>query len=147
MTSLHSFRGGVARRLWLGMLMLLIASMFNVGCASSEVVPSKGPRPPTSPEYIAIYQKEPRKYERLGLVTQEVTPDMKFDERGDSTKGFEKLKQLAAEKGATGLLLKLPEGTYDFLVLAGYKGSYYQVPAKQGQPKTVMGEAIYVVEP
>ncbi len=127
-------------------LTVLVLTVLDLGCASSEVVSSKGPRPPTDPAYVAIYQKEPKKYERLGQVSQVVTPDMKWDEKGDSTAGFEKLKALAAEKGANGLLLKLPEGTYAYLVLAGYKGSYYQVPVKAGEPKTVMGEAIYVIE-
>jgi hypothetical protein len=145
MSSFHSIRGGVGRRVGLGLLLLLV-SLSDVGCSSPEIVPSKGTRPPTSPEYIGIYQKEPRKYERLGLITQQVTPEMKFDDRGDSTKGFEALKAQAAKLGANGLLLKLPEGSYDFLVLAGYKGSYYQVPANKGEPKTVMGEAIYVLE-
>jgi hypothetical protein len=126
---------------------LVLISYAGFGCASPEVVQSKGPHAPTSPEYIALYQKEPRKYERLGTITQVVTPEMKFDERGDSTPGFEKLKAQAAEKGANGLLLQLPDGTYDFLVLAGYRGSYYQVPAKRGDPKTVLAEAIYVLEP
>jgi hypothetical protein len=119
----------------------------NLGCASSEVVPSTGPRPPTDPASVAIYQKEPKKYERLGEITQVITPDMKWDERGDSTAGFDKLKALAAQKGGNGLLLKLPEGSYAYLVLAGYKGNYYQVPVKAGEPKTVMAEAIYVLEP
>lgn len=128
-------------------LAMLALAVLDLGCASSgEVVPSKGPRPPTDPAYVAIYQKEPRKYEVLGQISQVVTPDMKWDEKGDSTAGFEKLKALAAEKGANGLLLKLPEGTYAYLVLAGYKGQYYQVPVKAGEPKTVMGEAIYVIE-
>jgi hypothetical protein len=129
-----------------GMLTLLLV-MSQFGCASSpEIVQSTGPRPPTDPQYVAIYQKQPKKYERLGQITQVITPDMRWDEKGDSTAGFDKLKALAAQKGANGVLLQLPEGTYSYLVLAGYKGNYYQVPVKAGEPKTVMAEAVYVLE-
>jgi hypothetical protein len=32
-------------------------------------------------------------------------------------------------------------------VLAGYKGTFYQVPVKLGNPKVVAVQAIYVIEP
>ena len=143
--------GSISRRV-AGMRSIALASVtlllivMNSGCASPEMVPATK-HAPSDPTYVAIYQKEPRKYENLGLIQEIVTPDMKWDERGDSTAGFEKLKAQAAAKGANGVLLKLPEGSFDYLVLAGYKGAYYQVPVKEGEPKTVMAAAIYMLEP
>jgi len=132
----------------LGNAAIVFLMLLGFGCASQgpEIVPSQGPRPPTSAEQVALYQKQPKKYERLGLITQVVTPEMKWDERGDSTAGFDALRAQAAQKGANGLLFTLPDGTFDYLVLAGYRGDYYQVAAKKGEPKTVMAEAIWVIE-
>lgn len=116
------------------------------GCAS-KVVPSQGPRPATSANDVQIYQKAPKKYEALGPVKQVVTPDMRFDHRGDSTVGFDRLKGLAAEKGANGLLLITNDPSAGMQVTAGYRGSFYQVPMTKGEPRAVMGQAIYVLEP
>src|SRR5687768_16022525 len=112
----------------------VFAAFVVSACSSSpEVVPSSGPRSATSPEQVEIYTKAPDKYEVLGNVTVTGAEGAKWDERGDATEGFEALKRKAAARGANGLLLKVGEGDYDQLVLAGYKGEYYQVPVK-GNP-------------
>ena len=124
----------------------VFAAFVVSACSSSpEVVPSSGPRSATSPEQVEIYAKAPDKYEVLGNVTVTGAEGAKWDERGDATEGFEALKRKAAARGANGLLLKVGEGDYDQLVLAGYKGEYYQVPVK-GNPPTAVVEAIYVLE-
>jgi len=125
---------------------LAIALLLVCGCSSPEVVPSSGNRPPTRPENVKIYAKQPRKYERLGVVSVPVTPEVRFDERGDANLGFDRLKAAAAARGATGLLLSKEgvEGS-DALATVGYHGTFYQVPVKSN-PRTAMGEAIYVIE-
>ena len=50
---------------------LAIALLLVCGCSSPEVVPSSGNRAPTRPENVKIYAKQPRKYERLGVVSRE----------------------------------------------------------------------------
>jgi hypothetical protein len=92
-----------------------------------------------------LYQKQPAKYEALGVVSVPITPEMKWDERGDSTPAFEALKSKAAAMGANGLLLIGQPGTFDLLVTAGYKGEFYQVPAKR-EPKTAVAQAIFVID-
>ena len=124
----------------------ILAAFVCSACTSSpEVVPSSGPRTATSPEQVEIYTKAPDKYEELGPVTVTGAEGAKWDERGDATAGFDALKRKAADRGANGLLLKLKEGEYEQLVLAGYKGEYYPVPVK-GKPPTAVAQAIYVIE-
>ena len=125
---------------------LAVALLIICGCSSPEVVPSSGTRAPTRPEDVKIYAKHPRKYERLGVVSVAVTPEVRFDERGDANLGFDRLKAAAAARGANGLLLTKDgiEGS-DALATVGYHGTFYQVPVKSN-PRTAMGEAIYVIE-
>jgi hypothetical protein len=94
-----------------------------------------------------VLSKAPAKYEQLGMVSVEVTPDMRWDEKGDANKVFEALKRRAAEKGANGLLLEVPEPRMSGKATAGYMGTFYQIPvmAKDGQ-RTAMAQAVYVVE-
>jgi hypothetical protein len=116
------------------------------GCAS-EVVPSSGARPPTNPSTVNIYPKEPKKYEKLGVVEVPVGGDVRWDEKGEATAGFEKLKAGAAAVGANGILLNPPPAPGMPSVVAGYKGTFYQVPYRMGTPKVVSVQAIYVIEP
>jgi hypothetical protein len=115
------------------------------GCGS-HVVPSSGARSPTNAAAVSIYDKEPGKYEDLGTVSVPVGGDVRWDARGDATPGYEKLKAAAAARGANGILLKsTSEDT--MLVLAGYRGTFYQVPVRMGDPKMAVVQAIYVLEP
>ena len=126
-------------------VLLFVLIAVGSGC-SPEVVPSSGTRPPTNPKDVGIYQKEPQKYENLGLVEVPVGGDVRWDEKGESTAGFEKLKAGAAARGANGILLKHPSPDMSS-VLAGYKGTFYQVPVRMGNPKVVVVQAVYVIEP
>ena len=124
----------------------IAALLLACGCSSHEVVPSSGTRPPTRAADVKIYPKHPDKYERLGVVSVAVTPEVRFDERGDANLGFDRLKEQAAKRGANGLLLP-PEGVEgsDAMATVGYHGTFYQVPLKS-KPRTAMAEAIYVIE-
>lgn len=129
---------------FLGVAAIVALALFG-GCKSHEVVPSSGTRLPTNPEIVKIHQTFPRRYESLGIVTLPITPEVRWDERGESIVGIDRLKVSAAKLGANGLLLELPQGTYDVKTTVGYKGTFYQFPAKYN-PKTVVAEAIYVLE-
>ena len=124
---------------------VVIACMVLAGCASHEVVPSSGPRKSTTPGEVKLYQKHPQRYEDLGAVVVAITPDMRWDDRGDAPAVFEALKAQAAQRGANGVLLQIPATSYEYLVTAGYDGKFYQVPARR-VPKTAMGQAIFVLE-
>jgi hypothetical protein len=125
---------------WVPCVLLLIS-----GCASHEVVPSSGPRKPTTPQQVKLYQKFPKKYEQLATVSVAITPEMKLDERGDATPAYEALKAKAAALGANGLLLYVEPTGQEYLVTAGYQGTYYRVPVRMN-PKTAFGQAIYVLQ-
>jgi hypothetical protein len=125
---------------------LLTATFAGGGGCSSEVAPSAGTRPPTNPNDVQIYTKEPKKYERLGQVEVPIGGDVRWDANGDATPGFEKLKAAAAARGANGILL-LPGESKVESVLAGYRGKFYQVPLRRGTPSAVVVETVYVIKP
>lgn len=113
-----------------------------VGCNSHEVVQSSGPRKATIAQNVQILQKQPSKYEELGVVQVAIAPELRWDERGDATKAFDALKTEAAKLGANGLLLQTPA---EFTVTAAYQGTYYQVPMRNN-PRTALAKAVYVLE-
>jgi hypothetical protein len=115
------------------------------GCGP-EVVPSSGPRAPTDPSQVSIYQKEPKRYEILGNVEVAVGGDVRWDSKGEANAGFERLKAQAAARGANGILLS-GDSPEMMRVVARYKGTWYQVPVRTETPKTAVAKAIYVLEP
>lgn len=114
------------------------------GCASKPL-PSSGPREPIPAGQVKFYQKYPKQCEQVRMIKLVLTPEMKWDERADANAAFEALKPLAAAAGANGIVLKAPAGEYEYLVTAGYRGTFYQVPML-GQPKTIVAEAVFVLE-
>jgi hypothetical protein len=124
----------------------ILVAIGVVGGCSSEVRQPSGTRSPTDPRDVAIYPKAPKKYEDLGMVEVPIGGDVRWDARGDATPGFEKLKAAAAAKGANGILLVGPSPDMP-RVLAGYKGTFYQVPLREANPRSVVVKAIYVIEP
>jgi hypothetical protein len=126
-------------------VLLLVAALGIAAGCSSEIVPSPaGGRKPTQPSEVKVYQSQPKKYELLGTVEVPVGGDVRWDEHGDATPGFEKLRAEAASHGANGLLLSVEGNTAT--VVAGYKGTFYHVPVRTGQPSTAMARAIYVLK-
>lgn len=124
--------------------LIVVLGIAGAGCQSSKELPSSGVRPPTSPQQVRIFQNAPREFEVLGPVSLAVTPDVTWDNHGDATVGFDRMKARAAEMGANGLLLRAP-GQMQTTVLAGYQGTFYKVPARS-DPRTVMVQAIYVIK-
>ena len=123
----------------------VVALLLICGGCGSRVVESSGQRPPTTPDKVKIYEKPPQRYERLGKVTVPVTPEIRWDERGESNLGIDRLKGEAAKRGANGLLLVVADGSSDATATVGYHGTFYQVPM-QAQPRAALAEAIYVLE-
>jgi hypothetical protein len=118
------------------------------GCASEPtVVPSSGPRPPSSAAQVRIFEKEPERYELLGTVTVTRAEGAKWDQRGNADAAFDAALAKAAALGANGLLLSAKPGESDYHATAGYHGKFYQVPVrgKQGDAVGVM-QAIYVLK-
>jgi hypothetical protein len=120
--------------------MMLIA----IGC-QSEVVPNSGNHPPTTPAQVKLYQDPPKKYEDLGTIEVPVGGDVRWDEKGDATAGFEKLKSQAASMGANGVLLATDNPMMP-KVVAGTGSMYYRVPLRSGNPSVAMAKAIWVVK-
>ncbi len=115
------------------------------GCASSKVVPPSGPRPPTRLEEVKAYNKPPKKYEDLGLIEIQVTPEMSLNSQGHSPATFARMKAAAAARGANGLLLGDRTIERDFRALIGDGFDGYHVPMRN-DPRTVLGRAIYVID-
>ena len=131
------------RRLsWAGFWVVLMVGTM-AGCGPEALPPTQ--HAPLSPDQVKIYPKAPARYEKMSMITVPVTPQIRWDEKGESTPGFEAMKSQAAAMGANGVLLAPEPGTYDLMVTVGYKGTWYQVPAKR-DPKAVVARAIYVVQ-
>lgn len=127
-------------------LSCMVVALFSSGCASkSEVITPTAQRAPTSPDAVQIYEKQPKKYELLGVVKVPVGGEVRWDQRGHAQAGFAQLKQQAAALGANGLLLQVPEDQSEFTVLAGDGERFYQIPMKK-DPRTALAQAIFVIE-
>ena len=150
---------------------LFLLAVIVSGCSSGpEILPSSGPHPATSPDQVKLFQKAPKQYEQLGMVSVSADEGARWDERGDATVGFDILKRKAAALGANGLLLAHDDSgtagagaggtsgtggsrgtgsTGDSadgarrLILAGYHGEYYQIPVADN-PKRGFAQAIFV---
>jgi len=125
----------------LGALVMAMVSLV-AGCSSEAMPPTQ--HAAISPDEVKLYPKAPSRYEAMSIISVPITPEVRWDDKGESTKGFDALKSKAAAMGANGVLLAPEAGTYDLLVAAGYKGTWYQVPARR-DPKAIVARAIYVI--
>ncbi len=83
---------------------LMLVAVAGLGACAPEVVPATS-HLATTPDQVKIYQKQPAKYQRLGIVTHLVTSTTQWDENGDATPAFNDLIAKANALGANGLLL------------------------------------------
>ena len=127
------------------LLLIGLAIVSAAGCSGPQVMPLSGPHPATLPEQVLIYQDQPAKYEIIGTLVIPVSSGTSWDDRGNADSGFERLRTDAASRGANGVLLIAPPGMADRRVLAGYKGTFYQVPV-QSEPKAAIAQAIWVIQ-
>jgi hypothetical protein len=125
-------------------MMIVCLVCLLAGCASKPL-PSSGPREPIPAGQVRFYQNYPKQCEQVRMIRLALTPEMKWDERADANAAFEALKPLAAAAGANGIVFKAPAADYEYLVTAGYHGTFYQVPMLR-QPKTIVAEAVFVLE-
>ena len=122
---------------------LVSVAFLLCGCESSSAPKHTGPLTAAD---VKIYKDTPsNEYKDLGPVTLPTGGEVTWDERGDSTRGFQLLKEKVAKMGANGILLKIDQSEYDMQVLAADSGTYYQVPLKRN-PRTVIVHAILVKE-
>jgi hypothetical protein len=128
----------------IGTFLAAVMALIVVGC-QSEVVPNSGNHPPTTPAQVKFYQDPPKKYEVLGTVEVPVGGEVRWDEKGDATAGFEKLKSQAAALGANGVLLAT-DNPMTPRVGAGDNCTFYQVPLRTGNPSVAMAKAIWVLK-
>jgi hypothetical protein len=126
-------------------LLALVPAMAVLSACGPQIVPSTGPHPALSPDAVKLYQNSPAKYEDLGKIVFPITPDVRWDERGDAKPAFARLKAQAAAMGANGILLKGDTGPNGRLVGAGDGTTYYLVPV-QNDPRAAIVEAIYVIK-
>ncbi len=124
---------------------LAIFSGIMIAACSPKCSLASGTHPPLLAENVKICESQPSKYELLGTIEVPVTPEAKWDEKGDSTPGFKALlAKAAATTGANGLLLRADANQHDVMVGVGFNDKYYQVPLRL-QPKTAVAEAIFVL--
>jgi len=124
------------------------ALLFLVGCAAKPIVVPATSHQAVSVDQVKIYDAEPYKYEMLGNVELPMTPEMKFNAKGEYDPAMDALKAAAAAKGANGLLLKMDTSEINGLAGVQYHGKFYQVGARHTPDgkKILVGKAIYVVE-
>ena len=131
----------------IGTWCVAMIAMLVVGCASKPEVLPTTTHLPGEAKNVKFYESEPMKYEVLGMINLPVAPGASWDDRGNANAGFLKFQEEAAKMGANGILLKVPEGKGNVVVGAGYKGTMYHVPMMMdGEKRTAMGQAIFVVE-
>jgi len=126
------------RSIWSALLLWIAA-----GCGPTVLQPT-APRPPTDALRVRLYQKEPDKYEDLGLV--EVPGDLIREDKSAADRIGDQLKANAAARGANGLLLRMPKDMGLYGVGAFYYEKYYVFPFRLKPTKAVLGTAIYVVK-
>lgn len=115
------------------------------GCTTPEALPPSGPHPPVGGAQVRLYQKQPKRYEELAVISVSISPDMKMDDRGGADAAFDTMKAQAGALGANGLLLMVRPEKHDYTSTAGYHGDFYQVPMRRN-PKAAVGLAVFVLE-
>lgn len=117
------------------------------GCASEPQVFPATKHAPIPADQVRILQERPKGYEQLATISLVVTPEMRWDERGDANTVFELLKEKAAATGANAIVLWAQQDAYDLLATAGYKGRFYQIPIKRQLPaRSAVVQAVYIVQ-
>lgn len=123
--------------------LLCVVLLGSAGCASQPtVIPSSGPRPPTDPGSLAILEKEPSKYQVLGVVV--ATDNLIWGKGAQIDPVMDTLKTKAAELGANALLLQA-EGA-GLKATGMYRSKSYQVPIDKIPATKAMATAIWVID-
>jgi hypothetical protein len=122
---------------------LLAVAFLIAGCETQSAPKHTGPL--TAADVVIYKDKPSTEFKDLGPVTLPTGGEVTWGDKGDSTRGFQILREKVAAMGANGILLKIDQSEYDLTVLAAEKGTYYTVPLK-ANPRTVIVHAISVKE-
>lgn len=120
-----------------------LSALFLVGCATAtgSVILTAPARSSTDPHSVKLYQKEPKKYDVIGLV--EASSDYGWTDQKSQDYAVAELKKQAAKIGANGVLLTTT-GIQTSGMVGGYgAGAMWAAPANA---KVVKGTAIFVTE-
>jgi len=117
---MHRFIGflttSIGARILVGVVPALLIFAGLAGC-SPQALPATS-HVLTSADQVRILQDRPHKYEQLATIALEITPAMKWDERGDANPVFDLLKQKAAATGANAIVLSASQPpTLDPIIL------------------------------
>jgi hypothetical protein len=118
-----------------------LLALFLMGCATGSVVLVGTARPPTDPQSVKLYLKEPKKYDAIGLV--EASSDSGLTNQGSQNYAVAELKKQAAKIGANGVLLTTT-GTETSTKVHGYESG--TIWSSSSDAKVVKGTAIFVNE-
>jgi len=101
---------------------LLAVAFLIAGCETQSAPKNTGPLTAAD---VVIYKDPPSKeFKDLGPVTLPTGGEVTWGDKGDSTRGFQILKEKVAAMGGNGILLKINESEYEMTVLAADKGTY-----------------------
>lgn len=120
-----------------------LSALFLIGCATAtgSVILTGLARPSTNPQSVKLYQKEPKRYDVIGLV--EASSDWGWTDQKSQDCAVAELKKQAAKIGANGVLLTTT-GTQTSAMVGGYGTGVMW--AAQANAKVVKGTAIFVNE-
>jgi hypothetical protein len=123
-------------------LLLPLAALAIVACASGSAIVTGTTRPSVAPEQVKIYLEPPTEFEIIGLVS--ASSDAGWTEQGSVNYAIAELKKQAAKVGANGVLIVATGQTTSSVVVGQGTGHAYSVPVTA---KTVQGKAIFVKAP
>jgi hypothetical protein len=127
------------------LLMAAISAVLLMACApTTQVVPTTGNHPPTSPYQVGFYSNPPKQYEILGAVSVVITPELKWNDQGDATPAFNAMILQAAAMGANGIYFDQHANGAAFTAVAGYHGTFYTVPMHRDDNGTPIATATAV---
>ncbi|MBI3398728.1 MAG: hypothetical protein HY026_05800 [Deltaproteobacteria bacterium] len=143
--------------------LILVIILLLAGCASGSVIITGNKRPPiclpiqqnmsesaqaerrACLETIKLYSQEPKEYEVIGFV--EATGKSGWTKQDKTNYAVKKLKELAAEIGANGVLLTSLGDKHAMVggAMPMYGGGAIMYAAPVDQP-SISGKAIYVIK-
>ena len=140
---------------------VILCLVVLLGCASGSSLVTGTARPPTNPENVRIFLQAPPQYEIIGLV--EDFSNVRLTTQAAQDRAINKLRERAANMGATGIILTNIGGTEvsgsgsGFGLGGGVGGqsgnfgfatgvAFGAGSGSGGERRIVQGIAIYVIE-
>tara|TARA_Y100000294_G_C8522547_1_gene323509 strand:+ start:78 stop:458 length:381 start_codon:yes stop_codon:yes gene_type:complete len=120
-------------------LLLLILTIFVLGCATGSSIVTGKIRPAVNPSEVRIYLDPPPQYETIGIV--EAASAVEFSSQAAQDRTIAELKTQAAKIGANGIILIISTEKTSDTVDFYSRGLFV---AGRGEIKTAKGKAIFV---